>query len=149
MRASPSRCAVPRRACAGFTVVELITVIVILGILSAVALPRFSNLETEARSATLDGLRGALLSAASLARAQWLAEGSSGSSVDMDGVPVTVDGDGWPTEDLNGIGTAIQNPGGDFQFDGAGTYELRPSCSVQYNLLSPAPPEIIKVETGC
>lgn len=133
----------------GFTLIELITVIVILGILSAVALPRFSNLESQARIATLDGLRGALLSAAALAHAQWLAEGSSGATVTMDGVNVAVDGDGWPEATNAGIGSAITDPGGDFVHDGAGTFELRPTCSIQYQLNSPNSPTVTPNTGGC
>jgi prepilin-type N-terminal cleavage/methylation domain-containing protein len=43
----------------GFTIVELVVVIIILGILAATALPRFVNLESEAYAAVADGVRGA------------------------------------------------------------------------------------------
>ncbi|WP_114765533.1 type II secretion system protein [Vibrio rhodolitus] len=45
----------------GFTLIELVIVIVILGILSVTAAPRFLNLQDDAKNAAIDGLKGAFL----------------------------------------------------------------------------------------
>ena len=56
-----------RSAQRGFTLIELVVVITILGILAAFAIPRFASLESEARAATTQGLSGSLRSSATLA----------------------------------------------------------------------------------
>ena len=50
----------------GFTLIELVVVIVILGILAVTAAPKFMNLQGDARNASLQGLKGSITGAASI-----------------------------------------------------------------------------------
>ncbi|GDY26477.1 MSHA biogenesis protein MshB [Agarivorans sp. Toyoura001] len=59
----------------GFSLIELVIVIVVLGILAVTALPRFLDVTEEAKVASLEGVAGGFATGVSLARAQWEAEG--------------------------------------------------------------------------
>ncbi len=137
----------------GFTLIELIVVIVILGIMAAIAGPKFINLQTDARVSVIRGVEGSLRSAATLVYSRALIDGTE---ADATGTVTTSDGPvdtvfGYPAATAAGIGAAL-DLSGDVTHDGSGVFSLRTNCSVTYTAAASATAGATvaaPVTTGC
>ncbi len=89
----------------GFTLIELVVVIVILGILAVTAAPRFLNLQNDARSSALQGLKGAIDGAAGIVYGKAAIQGKEAKSgQDVDGIKTEY---GYPKASTDGLASAV------------------------------------------
>ena len=119
----------------GFTLIELVVVIVILGILAVTAAPKFIDISNEARVATVEGAAGALRSARDLAYARNAVSGTatypSAASISAE---INIDG-------------FVENPPGTFTLSTAPTPA---TCFVEYDdSVSGAAPSVDTTTGGC
>jgi MSHA pilin protein MshA len=98
---------------AGFTLIELVIVIIVLGILAATAVPKFINLQDDAKEAAMKGVESALHSAANIVYSKSAIDGTereNGSSVEDAGATITTLY-GYPKASSAGIGASVELSG--------------------------------------
>lgn len=158
------------RKSAGFTLIELVIVIVILGILGAVAAPRFINMQGDAYKANVTALSGSIQSAMTLANTKAILDGydrEPTASRDVNGKEVGFV-HGFPAASKDGIiemlqdkesftgeaSTYILTPE---DADGKGTLTITPrarsekECKVEYKAAEGknTPATVVAITTGC
>lgn len=136
----------------GFTLIELVVVIALLGILAAFAIPRFASLEREARVATSQGLAGSLRGSAAMAHSLFLAQGVN--PVNMEGNPISLT-NGYPDAsdveltlaDYTGYNVTVNGGGDQATFSRIGAPG---ACEVVYNDALPDSAPVITTDlSGC
>ncbi len=136
----------------GFTLIELVVVMVLLGILAAYAVPKFYDFSTQANIADLNGLAGALNSANVTAHGAALATSQTGAtgSITMEGSAVALVF-GYPS--AAGIANAVNISSAFASTSTANTrtYTLKTNCTVVYTQATNAssPPTIVITSSGC
>ncbi len=96
----------------GFTIIELVVVIILLGIMAATALPRFMDVTDEAHDSVVSGVLGGMQSGMALYRAQWIAEGQPAASTaitEFGGLRVTPEGYPYGTVDNSATDDDVVN----------------------------------------
>ncbi len=137
----------------GYPALERLTILVALGMLGALLLPRLADMEADTRSAAVDALAGSLRSGAALAHSRWLEAGSTPSSITIAGVAIEMDPlTGFPRDSADGIARVVRTLDGfrsaatdaGVRFSAIGAPPA--GCNVTYRLgATPAAPPIVTI----
>ena len=152
----------------GFTLIELVVVISIIATLAAIALPRYINIQVQARTAKAQAIFGSIRSAATLARASCMMDlagvsiaqtcTTAAGTANMDGAAIDMTYQ-YPSASLTGIIAAAQlDPNNDRIVITAGnpilidiTGGTAPNCRISYTAATAGPvaPSVGLVTSGC
>lgn len=151
---------------AGFTLIELVVVVSVIAILSAIALPRYINMQTQARVAKAQAIYGSIKSAAALARASCMMDvaglvtpstcTATAGTTNMDGAAVDM-ANQYPAASVNGIIRAAQldaitdqvvvTAGNPILIDIVGG--TSPNCQIRYTAATAGPTApVIQLDTS-
>lgn len=145
----------------GFTLIELVIVMAVIGVLSAIALPKFLDLSSRARGASVAAAKGALNGISALSKAYYLTSTPAPASVAAEGVVITYStafASGYPKADAN-LAAAAGLSASDYTLTVSGTTltaspvsaAVPSSCSVVYAEPASATsaPTVTMTTTGC